>query len=614
MKQFAGCIFLILFFNFKGIAQKGTPDSVQAKQVLPEKIITKASTPDSLQARIVLIGDAGEFTKDKQPVLLAVQQSVPLDAKTTIVFLGDNIYNTGLPDEYTPTYAMMKAILDSQIHIADNTKAKVYFMPGNHDWNNGSAGGLETIIRQQQYVDNTGRSNVKFYPEDGCPGPVEIPVSADVTLIIMDSQWWVHPFDKPGIESDCPFKTKEEVLTALDDMLSKNSKKLVVITFHHTLKSYGIHGGFFRLKQHVFPFTDVYPKLYIPLPVIGSVYPITRGIFGTSEDLSHPAYADMISKVQKVVKGHQNVILAAGHEHTLQLIKDSGYFYIVSGAASKATRINKNKKLLYGEQKNGFVTLDISKNKNVSVTFHTVDSGMVKKDFTSQLLNFSTIPTPENPNDTTRQTDISFGDSAVISASDNYKKATGFKNTVLGKNYREEWNTPVKLKVFNISKEKGGFKILSLGGAKQTKSLHLIDKRGKEWTLRSVDKDPEKAIPEALRGSLAQGIVQDMISASHPYGAMVVPGLAKAAGVVEPERELFYVPDDPALGIYRPMFAKTVCMLEERAPDNSAKIKSTAKIIDNLLKDHDNHVDQNAYLTARLLDDVIGDWDRHFDQ
>jgi hypothetical protein len=37
--------------------------------------------------------------------------------------------------------------------------------------------------------------------------------------------------------------------------------------------SNGIHGGYFGIKQHIFPFTDMKKKLYIPLPVIGSIYP-----------------------------------------------------------------------------------------------------------------------------------------------------------------------------------------------------------------------------------------------------------------------------------------------------------------------------------------------------
>ncbi len=570
-------------------------------------------TPDSLQARIILIGDAGQLTNGRHPVVAGVRSTIPMDKKTTIIYLGDNLYKEGLPDDVVPDYNLAKAPLDSQIVIAKGTDAKVYFLPGNHDWNNGGPHGWETIQREQYYIDILGDKNINFYPKDGCPGPVEIKITDDVTLIIMDSQWWVHPYDKPGIESDCPYKTKAEVLTQLDDLLSRNSKKLVIFALHHTLRSYGIHGGYFKLKQHIFPLTEYFPKLYIPLPIIGSIYPITRGIFGTAEDMKHPAYTDLVTELDKVLKTHENVIRVAGHEHTLQLIKDSSAYYVVSGSGSKSNRVSKSRKSLFATDQNGFATLDITKDKNVSISFYTVDSGKVKEAYATHLLNFTGLP--PKPEDTLREVEVAFKDSVIISASDKYKNPTGFRKTFLGKNYREEWSVPVQFKVFNIRREKGGFKIESLGGGKQTKSLRLTDRRGKEWTLRSVEKDPEKAVPENLRGTLAQDIVQDLISASHPYAPLVVPGLAKATGVLTTDPQFFYVPDDPAFGIYQKMFANTVCLLEERDPTpDGSTTKSTAKIINNLIEDHDNHVDQQEYLRGRLLDNVIGDWDRHFDQ
>ncbi len=39
-----------------------------------------------------------------------------------------------------------------------------------------------------------------------------------------------------------------------------------------------------------------------------------------------------------------------------------------------------------------------------------------------------------------------------------------------------------------------------------------------------------------------------MVSAEHPYGALVVPVLADAAQVVHSEPKYYFVPDDPALG------------------------------------------------------------------
>src|SRR3954469_14446917 len=162
---------------------------------------------DTLQAKLVLIGDAGDFQKGRHPVIDAVRQTIKFDKKTTILFMGDNLYTTGLPDEQQSFYDIRRSVLDTQIAIAKGTDAKVYFIPGNHDWDRGGKGGWDAIVRQQQYIDSRGEKNVKFYPEDGCGGPVEVPLSDDATMVLFDSQWWIHPYDKPGVESDCPYKT-----------------------------------------------------------------------------------------------------------------------------------------------------------------------------------------------------------------------------------------------------------------------------------------------------------------------------------------------------------------------------------------------------------------------
>ncbi|TMI80809.1 MAG: metallophosphoesterase, partial [Bacteroidetes bacterium] len=282
---------------------------------------------DTITARLVLIGDAGQLSNGHHPVVDAVRRFIRLDEKTTVLYLGDNLYRTGLPDEQYSKYIASRSVLDSQLSIADNTPAKVYMIPGNHDWENGGRDGWEAVIREQLYVDQLGKKNVEFYPKDGCPGPVAISLNSDVTLVMFDSQWWIHPYDKPEIESDCDHKTKDEVLTELDDIFSRNAKKLIILADHHTFKSTGAHGGYFTAKQHIFPFTDIIPNLYIPLPVIGSIYPIARSVFGSPQDLKHPFYADMITAVEKVAKKYPNVIFVAGHEHSLALIKDSSYNY-----------------------------------------------------------------------------------------------------------------------------------------------------------------------------------------------------------------------------------------------------------------------------------------------
>ena len=567
---------------------------------------------DTILSRIVLIGDGGQLTKGKHIVADAVRRNVPLDEKTLVLYLGDNLYRIGLPDDAYIGYAQAKSVLDSQLSVVENTASRIIMIPGNHDWNNGGKDGYNSVVRQQYYVDLLGKKNVKYYPEDGCPGPVEVSLNDEVVLIIMDSQWWLHPFDKPEVDSDCPYKTKEEVLTQLNDILARNYKKLVIFACHHPFRTYGLHGGAYGLKQHVFPFTDLYKDAYVPLPVIGSIYPISRSVFGTPQDLRHPLYSEMVDQVEQVMKSHPNTIFVHGHDHSLQFIKDS-FNYIVSGSGSKFQRVVKTRKTPYVKSEVGFATLDISKKKNVTVNFYVVDGDSAKKDFTGHVLDFSKLP--EIKQDTVLSTSVKYKDTINMPASTKYDQTSGIQRFIMGNNYRAEWSTPVNFRVFNINKEKGGLKIVSLGGGKQTRSLKLVDKDEREWTLRTIDKDPEKAIPENFRNSLAQDIVQDMISASHPYSAIAIPSIANAIKITVPVPEFFFVPDDPAFGFYRPLFANKVCLLELRDPTrDSAESRSTAKLLEKMVDESDHRVEQKDVLRARLLDMVVADFDRHFDQ
>jgi Calcineurin-like phosphoesterase len=594
-------IFLLLFvfYAFTSYSQNAVPKK----------------TTDTIQTRIVLIGDAGSLIKGKPSVLNSVKRQYQFDDKTVVVFLGDNLYTYGLPDENAFNYTNIKAALDSQIHLINGTKARAIMIPGNHDWANGAVQGFENVVRQQQYVDNAGNERMNYYPKNGCPGPVEIKLSKDVVLIAMDSQWWLHNNDKPGIESDCDTKTEEEVIDQLRDILNKNYDKLIIVATHHPFKSNGPHGGYYNWKQHFFPFTDLNRKLYIPLPVIGSIYPITRSVFGSHQDISHPKYANMINKIMSAVKIHPNVIMVAGHEHNLQYIKDSNYNYIVSGSGCKENRVSQRKKAEFGKEALGFATLEVSNTKSVNLSFFSLDAtkhDSLSQDYNKTILNFSKLPKIE-VKDTVTPTFI-YKDYVTAPASNKYKKQKWLKRLVNGSNYRAEWSEPITLKVFNINKEKGGLKILGIGGGHQSTSLKLIDKKGKEWVLRTVDKDPEKAIPENLRNTFVSSIVSDMISASHPYAAITTTSIAASAGIIEPTREFFFVPEDKSLGYYLPLFANKVCMLEPREANDEDENKSTFKLMDKMRDNHNTTIDQASVLNARLLDMLLGDWDRHFDQ
>ena len=210
-------------------------------------------------------------------------------------------------------------------------------------------------------------------------------------------------------------------------------------------------------------------------------------------------------------------------------------------------------------------------------------------------------------------------DSVLVPASTKYINCSPIRILFVGKNYRREWSTPVKMPVFYLTKQNGGFTIKELGGGQQTKSLRLMDKKGQEWVLRSTDKDVGKALEIALKNkfasSIVKGVIQDMISASHPYGSLTVPDLAKAAGVIVAKPQLFYVPDDPAFGEYQKLFANTVCFLEDREPTpDQSETESTEDVMEKVFSKNDHLLLQKSILNARLLDMLIADWDRHQDQ
>jgi len=69
---------------------------------------------------------------------------------------------------------------------------------------------------------------------------------------------------------------------------------------------------------------------------------------------------------------------------------------------------------------------------------------------------------------------------ATIKVAPNPKlKGNGIKRSLVGKNYRDEWITPVEVPVLRLKEAYGGLKPTKQGGGKQTKSLRVENSAGK---------------------------------------------------------------------------------------------------------------------------------------
>jgi hypothetical protein len=208
-----------------------------------------------------------------------------------------------------------------------------------------------------------------------------------------------------------------------------------------------------------------------------------------------------------------------------------------------------------------------------------------------------------------------------VAANADYR-AKGLRRILLGPNYRRLWAMPIEVEVLDLAHFAGGLKPTKKGGGKQTKSLRFEAADGREFRVRSVDKDPEAALPPEYRDTFVEWVAQDQISAAHPAGALIADRLEEAIGMPHVEHKFVVIPDDPALGEFRKEFGGMLGILgeEPRVKDpvtpgfeSVEKIHDWEEVWPAEMVDESpaNRVDARAYLRARLLDMLIGDWDRH---
>ncbi len=143
-------------------------------------------------------------------------------------------------------------------------------------------------------------------------------------------------------------------------------------------------------------------------------------------------------------------------------------------------------------------------------------------------------------------------------------KADGVQRFFLGKDYRQLWYTPATVEVLDLEHFGGGLTPLGRTGGQETTGLRLGTKDGHQYFFRSIDKDPSLTLPEELRGTIANRVVQDQISSANPLAPVVVARLMDATSILHNSSLIVVMPDSPILGEYRPVFAGLMGVLEER--------------------------------------------------
>ena len=327
---------------------------------IPEIERRESETEGVLRYRLLLLGDGGA-PKPDEPVLKTLGEWAQKDAaKTSIVFLGDNMYPDGMT-ERRKHEAVER--LGPQLSVVKDAGVHGLFIPGNHDWASSGSEGHSALLTQEKFINDALAGEQNFLPTGGSPGPValELPKSDPaVRLIILDTQWWLHQHEKPE-------KSPETVIAELIALL--DTELPVIVVGHHPLQSYGPHGGYFDWKAHFFAARVIKKWLWIPTPILGSVYPYTRAhIYKVDQDIGSAPYNNLVAQLNQAFstrkpshEGTPLLIYASGHEHSLQVLKgDIVDYLLVSGAAAsrKVTEVSSGENTLFAHQHTGFMAVD----------------------------------------------------------------------------------------------------------------------------------------------------------------------------------------------------------------------------------------------------------------
>lgn len=572
---------------------------------------------------IYLIGDAGHAEHDAIDVFELLKKQVRSDSvKSTVVFLGDNIYPGGMPDKDEKGRAEAEKIIDYQLEELKKLGIKLYYIPGNHDWNKGKMNGISHIRNEEKYIEKYMDGKNVFIPTKGCPGPVKIKIGKNILMYAIDTQWWLHPYEKPPIETaDCIVSNKEEFIGELKDELTNHKNKNIIVVGHHPIYSDGNHGGYFQFNDHLFPLRVINKNLYIPLPVVGSIYPIYRSTYGDITDIIHPEYQRLISGLEEAFEGIDGLIYAAGHEHTLQYYEKDNQHFIVSGSGSETTYSSGKNGVEFSDSHKGLFKIIYKKDGSVDMQVWETDEVETEKLVFTKQLKEKKVDKIENDLAVGYKDEV-FPDTVIKAAGPEYA-ASPWKKFFWGKDYRAAWLAPVKFPVINLNTERGGMTPVQMGGRLQSKSLRVEAKDGNQYVLRSLTKFPERALPENMQNTVAARVFKDQVSASHPYAAYVIPPMADAVKIYHTNPKKVFVPDSPNLLQFRSDFSNQLALYEQRAAHdlsdkdnfgNTTDAIKTSKLISQMLADHDIIVEEHEVLRNRLFDMFIGDWDRHEDQ
>ncbi|SET50144.1 BamA/TamA family outer membrane protein [Hymenobacter actinosclerus] len=545
----------------------------------------------------------------------------------TVVHLGDVVAAEGLGGKQDSSRTGQTERIDALIALVKGLpNGKLFFVPGDKDWDNSGPDGLKRVRRLEKYISKHNGAHT-FIPENGCPGPYIIDVAPQVRLVALNSPWFTHPYNKPEApDTDCKTLTQEEFREQLQDVLDDTKDRNVLLVGHQPVVSNGEYGGNMPLGRYLWP------------PVAGAISAAYRQNVGTPRDLANPRYQEFQKEVLNTLRDHPGAVYASAHDYSLQLTPLQGSYHLVAGSFTRARYVANNRDSQFNEAQQGFSALEYYADGTVKTTFFTFSkTGDAVQSAYAGTLFQSACQEPRLPNVPVNsfipecpsapkgvaepKPDVPFVAVQTLPAGAQYG-GTKSSRFWLGPAYRTSWTQPVQVRTLDLGNELGGLRPFGRGGGRQTTSLKLIAADSSEYVFRSVDKDVTKILPPELRRSFAADVLRDITPTAHPYSALVISSLLDKTDILHARPRLFVLPDNQQLGPYRDDYAGLLGTLEERPKDpkpnlpgfaGADNIRRSFSFFRQLYKDNDNRVDAVALGRSRAFDMLVADFGKHED-
>jgi hypothetical protein len=265
--------------------------------------------------RVVLTGNTTDL-KNSASLFEVMERYCSKESSPVLWVLNGDIFPSGASEEQVSQWQSKASTLLDRF-----PQLQILVSQGDRDWDDSGKNGWGKIQSLEKLLVRNKHDRFHVFIERGCPGPWTFSFSPLLQVVIINSQWWNHPFEKPTPSTNvCEIADTDIFIEELEGILDESVNKNVLILSHFPLESLGNYGGRFPLASHLI------------LPVVGSAVVGFHQNVGTRKDISNIEFDAFRHKLDGVLQNYSSLVFASAHELNHSILKAGDNFYINSGA------------------------------------------------------------------------------------------------------------------------------------------------------------------------------------------------------------------------------------------------------------------------------------------